>query len=157
MKTEKATFAAGCFWGVEESYRQLPGVIQTAAGYCGGDMENPTYHEVCSDETGHAEAVQVVFDPKKIDYEKLLDLFWTLHDPTLRNQQGLNFGSQYRSMIFYHSPEQKKKAEASKKKAQEKLARPIVTVIEKAKPFYPAEEYHQKFFMKRNVKFTGVC
>ncbi len=156
-KTETATFAAGCFWGVEESYRQLPGVLQTKAGYCGGDSVNPTYQEVCSDEFGHAEAVQVVFDPKKIDYETLVELFWTLHDPTLPNRQGLNYGSQYRSIIFYHSAEQKRKADASKKKAQAMFEMPIVTAIEKAKPFYPAEEYHQKFFLKRNVKYKGVC
>lgn len=156
-KTETATFAAGCFWGVEESYRQLPGVLQTMVGYCGGDTENPTYQEVCSDEFGHAEAVQVVFDPKQIDYETLVEMFWTLHNPTLPNQQGLNYGSQYRSIIFYHSSEQKRKAEASKKKAQAMFQMPIVTAIEKAKPFYPAEEYHQKFFLKRNVKYKGVC
>ncbi len=156
-KTETATFAAGCFWGVEESYRQLPGVLETAAGYCGGKMRNPTYQDVCSDESGHAEAVQIVFDPKIIDYETLVELFWTLHDPTTPNRQGLNYGSQYRSIIFYHSAEQKRKAEASKKKAQARFERPIATDIQKAMPFYPAEEYHQKFFLKRNVKFKGVC
>ncbi|MBI4360393.1 peptide-methionine (S)-S-oxide reductase MsrA [Candidatus Micrarchaeota archaeon] len=157
MKTETATFAAGCFWGVEELYRTTPGVLSTQVGYTGGRMKNPSYQDVCTDETGHAEAVQITFDPKKVSYEALLDVFWRAHDPTQVNRQGLNFGNHYRSVIGYHSEKQRKVAEASKKKEQKRFDKPIATAIQKAGAFYPAEEYHQKFFMKRNVKFTGVC
>ncbi|MDP2717742.1 MAG: peptide-methionine (S)-S-oxide reductase MsrA [Candidatus Micrarchaeota archaeon] len=155
-KTQTATFAAGCFWSVQETYRTTPGVLESRAGYCGGHVANPTYEQICTDETGHAEAVQVVFDPRKVSYRHLVDLFWTLHDPTVLNRQGLNFGKHYRSMIFFHSTEQKKQADASRKEAQKRFARPIVTEIARAMPFYPAEAYHQDFFMKRNRKFCGI-
>lgn len=149
-KTEKAIFAAGCFWGVEELFRQLPGVVQTTVGYIGGKTENPTYEEVCSHTTGHAEAVEVEFDSEKITYEKLLEVFFMGHDPTTLNRQGPDVGDQYRSAIFYLNEEQKKAAEASKKKMDKlsKYAEPIVTEISKAEPFYRAEEYHQKYFLK---------
>src|SRR5438067_4261327 len=144
METEKATFGAGCFWGVEETRRKLTGVVDTAVGYAGGSKENPTYEDVCTDETGHAEVVQVEFDPAKISYRQLLDVFWANHDPTTRNRQGPDVGKQYRSVIFYHSPEQKAEAEATKNALEKtgRFKRPIVTEIEPAGNFYRAEEYH---------------
>ncbi len=154
--TENASFGAGCFWGVEEAFRVLPGVMKTAVGYSGGNTEHPTYEAVCTDLTGHAEVVQIVFDPSVISYEKLLDVFWKNHNPTTVNQQGPDFGSQYRSVIFVYSPEQKKIAEVSKE-ALEKSGmwkRPIVTRIEDAKTFHPAEEYHQQYLKKRGL---GSC
>ena len=149
-KTEKAIFAAGCFWGVEELFRQLPGVIGTTVGYTGGKTENPTYEDVCSHTTGHAEAVEVEFDPKKISYEKLLEVFWKGHNPTTLNRQGPDVGDQYRSAVFYLNEEQKKIAEKSKEELVEKAkyAEPVVTEVTKAGPFYRAEEYHQKYFLK---------
>lgn len=149
--TQLATFGAGCFWGVEEAFRVLSGVVKTTAGYSGGKTKNPTYEDVCSDETGHAEVVQVEFDPKKISYEKLVEVFFENHNPTQVNRQGWDVGSQYRSVIFYHDEEQKKIAEKSKKEleASKKFSKPIATSIEPAKPFYAAEEYHQKYLMKR--------
>ncbi|MBI2079497.1 peptide-methionine (S)-S-oxide reductase MsrA [Candidatus Micrarchaeota archaeon] len=155
MKLEFATFGAGCFWGVEETFRTLKGIKETMAGYSGGKTKNPTYDDVCSDETGHAEVVQIKFDPKEISYEKLLDVFWSNHNPTTMNQQGPDFGTQYRSVIFYHSKKQKEVAEKSKDKLnKEKFNGRIVTSIEQAQEFYPAEEYHQKYLMKKGVK---VC
>ncbi len=150
---ETATFAAGCFWGVEEGFRQIPGVIQTTVGYLGGHTQNPTYKDVCTDETGHAEVVQVEFDSAKVSYEQLVDAFWSMHDPTTLNRQGPDIGTQYRSAIFFHSAEQERVARASKEKAQAsgKFRRPIVTEITPASPFYRAEDYHQQYLAKRGL------
>lgn len=152
-KLETATFAAGCFWGVEETFRRLKGMKSTMVGYTGGHFENPSYQDVCSGRTAHAEAVQVEFDPNEIAYEDLLKTFFQNHNPTTRNQQGPDIGSQYRSAIFYHSPEQKKLAEAYKKALNEaeKYPKPIVTEIAPASTFYRAEEYHQKYLMKKGL------
>src|ERR1700716_3060787 len=147
MTMEKALFGAGCFWGVEETFRKLKGVTSTAVGYAGGKKENPSYEDVCSDETGHAEVVQVEFDPSQIGYDQLVDIFWSNHNPTTLNRQGPDVGTQYRSVIFYHSPEQKQKAEASKAELEKSGRfgnRPIVTKIEPAPKFWRAEEYHQR-------------
>lgn len=151
--TETATFGAGCFWGIEAAFRNIPGVLDATAGYSGGHMENPTYKDVCTDETGHAEVVQVTFDPSKLSYEQLLDAFWKMHDPTQVNRQGPDFGSQYRSAIFFHSPEQKAAAEKSKAalQASGKFRKPIATEITPAGPFYRAEEYHQRYLEKRGA------
>jgi peptide-methionine (S)-S-oxide reductase len=148
---EKATFAAGCFWGVEEDFRTVKGVLKTTVGYSGGTLENPTYEDVCTDRTGHAEVVLVEFDPAQVSYEQLLDVFWDSHDPTTLNRQGPDTGKQYRSAIFYHAPEQKAAAEASKERLSKsgRFKRPIVTEITAAAPFYPAEEYHQQYLLKR--------
>ena len=148
---EKATFGAGCFWGVEEAFRKVEGVVSTAVGYCGGSLENPTYEDVCTDRTGHAEAVEVEYDASRISFEKLLELFWSIHDPTTLNRQGPDVGTQYRSVIFYHSEEQRAQAEASKERLQKsgRHRRPIVAEITPAKEFYRAEEYHQQYFEKR--------
>lgn len=152
-KREKATFAAGCFWGVESAFRELlgKGVVSTRVGYTGGHYPNPTYKDVCSGKTGHAEAVEVVFDPGTIGYAKLLDVFWSIHDPTTPNRQGPDVGSQYRSAIFYHSPEQKKLAEESRRRLEEsgRFSSKIVTEITEASTFYPAEDYHQQYHEKR--------
>jgi methionine-S-sulfoxide reductase len=150
---EKATFAAGCFWGVEEFFRKIPGVQETGVGYTGGDFKNPNYSMVSGGKTGHAESVEVIFDSKKVSYEKLLDLFFKMHDPTTLNQQGNDIGPEYRSVIFYHSEEQKKSAEKFKSKVEKSKAwkKPIVTAIEAAKIFYEAEEEHQKYLL-RNPK-----
>jgi peptide-methionine (S)-S-oxide reductase len=158
MTTEKATFGAGCFWGVEETFRTLPGVKSTAAGYAGGTKDHPTYEDVCSDETGHAEVVEVEFDPEAIGYEKLLDVFWANHNPTTLNRQGPDVGTQYRSVIFYHSPEQKAQAEASKAALENsgKHSRPVVTQIEPAPPFWRAEDYHQKYLQKRGQSHCAI-
>jgi peptide-methionine (S)-S-oxide reductase len=151
--TEIATFGAGCFWGVEAAFRRLPGVIDVASGYSGGHMPNPTYKDVCAHTTGHAEVVQVTFDPQKISYDQLLDLFWQIHNPTQVNRQGPDVGSQYRSAIFVHSPEQQAIAEKSKAAlaASGKFQRPIATEITTAGPFYRAEEYHQKYLEKHGA------
>ena len=151
--TEVATFGAGCFWGVEAAFRQLPGVIDAVSGYMGGTKENPTYQDVCSDRTGHAEVVQVTYDPQQVSYRELLDLFWRMHDPTTLNRQGPDVGTQYRSAIFYHSAEQQKEASASKAalEASGTYKRPIVTAIEPAKSFWRAEEYHQRYNEKHGV------
>ena len=156
-KPEIATFAAGCFWGVEEIYRTLKGVKETAAGCTGGKMKNPTYDDVCSDETGHAEAVQIKFDPKEVSYEKLADIFFKNHNPTTMNKQGPDIGSQYRSAIFYHNEEQRKIAEKMKKEVEKsgRWKQPIVTQIVPATEFYEAEDYHQKYYFKRGMK--AVC
>jgi peptide-methionine (S)-S-oxide reductase len=148
---EKATFAAGCFWGVEADFRQLEGVTATAVGYSGGSKEDPSYKEVCSGRTGHAEAVRVEFDPAKISFEKLLDAFWELHDPTTMNRQGPDVGTQYRSAIFTHSPEQEAAARQSLAARQARLNRPIVTEVTGASTFWRAEEYHQRYFEKNGL------
>ncbi|HEY4230601.1 MAG TPA: peptide-methionine (S)-S-oxide reductase MsrA [Thermoanaerobaculia bacterium] len=152
----KATFGAGCFWGVEEDFRKVPGVTATAVGYSGGTLANPTYEDVCSDRTGHAEVVQVEYDPAKASYDSLLDVFWNGHNPTQLNRQGPDVGTQYRSAIFFHSPEQEAAARASKERFAKsgKFARPIVTEISPAQPFWRAEEYHQRYFEKRG---GGSC
>jgi peptide-methionine (S)-S-oxide reductase len=145
---EKATFAGGCFWGVEHLFNQVPGVIEAVSGYAGGTRENPTYEQVCSGRTGHAEAVEVTFDPAKVSYEALLNAFWNMHDPTTLNRQGPDSGHQYRSAIFFHGPEQEKAARRSKEEAQRHFERPIVTEIAAAPQFWRAEEYHQRYFEK---------
>lgn len=151
---EKATFGAGCFWHVEAAFQNVKGVISTTVGYMGGNLKNPTYEDVCTDKTGHAEVLQIIYDPKIIAYEQLLKIFWSIHDPTQLNRQGLDIGTQYRSVIFYYSKQQKEIAEKSKKKLQEtqKYTRPIVTEIIEAKEFYKAEEYHQKYLEKSGLK-----
>lgn len=154
MSLQKATFGAGCFWGVEAEFRQLPkGVVSTAVGYEGGTMKNPTYRDVCTDRTGHAEVVEVEYDPEKISYEDLLKVFWANHDPTTLNRQGPDVGTQYRSVIFYHTPEQQAAALASKEKLEKsgRYRRPIVTEIVPATSFYRAEEYHQQYLEKRGL------
>ncbi len=150
---EKATFAAGCFWGVEATFRQLPGVSSTRVGYIGGQTENPTYKEVCTDRTGHAEAVEVDFDPTKIGYKDLLNVFWENHDPTQVNRQGPDWGTQYRSAIFFHSPEQHSQALASKESLEKahRYPKPIATQIVPAEKFYEAEDYHQQYLEKRGL------
>ena len=149
----KATFAAGCFWGVEATFRQLPGVTATRVGYIGGNTEKPTYKEVCTDRTGHAEAVEVDYDSSKISYDTLLDVFWGNHDPTQLNRQGPDWGTQYRSAIFFHSPEQEAAAKASKQKLDNshRFSKPIVTQIVPAVAFYEAEDYHQQYLEKRGL------
>ena len=153
--TEKATFAAGCFWGVEELFRKTKGVLKTSAGYTGGDFEDPTYEEVCSDRTGHAEAVLIEYDPKVISYDELLKIFWNNHDPTTPNRQGPDVGSQYRSAIFYHTEAQREEAERSRRELAEsgRFKAPIVTKIVAATKFWKAEEYHQKYLLKKG----GSC
>jgi peptide-methionine (S)-S-oxide reductase len=150
---QKATFGAGCFWGVEAAFRQIPGVVDAAVGYAGGDFPNPTYRDVCTDMTGHAEVVEVEYDPEKVGYDELLRVFWENHDPTTLNRQGPDVGTQYRSVIFYHTPEQQAAARASKEKldASGRFRRPIVTKIEPAPRFYRAEEYHQRYLEKRGI------
>ncbi|MGZ3472370.1 MAG: peptide-methionine (S)-S-oxide reductase MsrA [Isosphaeraceae bacterium] len=145
-----ATFGAGCFWGVEEAFRRTPGVTETAVGYMGGHLENPSYQAVCTDRTGHAEVVQVQFDPSEIDYERLLEIFWELHDPTTLNRQGPDVGTQYRSAVFYHDEAQKAAAAGMKARLQAsgRFRRPIVTEITPASTFWRAEEYHQKYIQK---------
>jgi peptide-methionine (S)-S-oxide reductase len=149
--TEKATFGAGCFWGVEVAFRNVPGVVDTAVGYMGGTVANPTYEQVCTDRTGHAEVVQVEYDPEEVSYEQLLDTFWEEHDPTQLNRQGPDVGSQYRSVVFFHTPEQQEQALASKARIQAQNGDRVVTEIEPASDFWPAEEYHQQYLVKRGV------
>jgi peptide-methionine (S)-S-oxide reductase len=148
-----ATFGAGCFWGVEAAFRRVPGVIDAAVGYMGGTLANPTYQDVCTDRTGHAEVVQVEYDPARVSYEDLLDVFFTIHDPTTLNRQGPDVGTQYRSVIFYHTPQQRDAAEAFKDQLQRsgRFRRPIVTAIEPAATFYRAEEYHQRYYEKHGL------
>ena len=156
VKTETATFGAGCFWGIENKFRQTPGVVDTAVGYAGGKVENPTYRQVCEDETGHAEVVQVVFDPSKITYQQLLEIFFENHDPTTMNRQGPDVGTQYRSVIFFHGPEQQKLAQAEKAKldASGEYVGPIVTTVDAAPTFWKAEDYHQQYFEKKGVNWS---
>jgi peptide-methionine (S)-S-oxide reductase len=149
--TEKAIFGAGCFWGVEAEFRKVEGVIEVISGYSGGHTENPTYGDVCSGATGHAEVIEVEYDPSKVSYEELLELFWKEHDPTQLNRQGPDVGTQYRSVIFFTTPEQETAAHASKEKAQERFKKPIVTEIRPASEFYQAEEYHQRYFEKNRL------
>ena len=151
--SQTAVFAGGCFWGVEAAFRQVPGVIKSTAGYTGGQVKHPTYEQVCSGTTGHAEAVEVEFDPKKVTYQQLLEQFWQMHDPTQLNRQGPDVGTQYRSAIFYADEGQKQLAEASiaALKASGRFTHPIVTAIEPAQPFYPAEDYHQQYLEKRGL------
>jgi peptide-methionine (S)-S-oxide reductase len=150
---EKATFAAGCFWGVEATFRQVPGVTATAVGYMGGTLANPTYKDVCTDRTGHAEVVEVVYDPAKVTYDALLNIFWENHDPTTLNRQGPDVGTQYRSTFFFHNPEQEAAAKASKEVLERSgvYKRPIVTEITPAGEFWRAEEYHQQYLEKRGL------
>jgi peptide-methionine (S)-S-oxide reductase len=147
----KATFAAGCFWQVEADFRQVEGVTRTTAGYTGGTLDRPTYEDVCTDRTGHAEAVEVEFDPQKVSYEQLLEVFWAGHDPTQLNRQGPDIGTQYRSAIFVHDQEQERAARASKERAQERFDRRVVTEIVPAATFWPAEDYHQRYLEKRGL------
>ena len=158
MMTEKAMFGAGCFWGVEATFRNVGGVTSAAVGYAGGQTDNPTYDDVCSDQTGHAEVVEVEFDPTKVRYEQLLDVFWSSHNPTTLNRQGPDVGSQYRSVIFYYSSEQKTAAEESKAKLEKsgRFPRPIVTQIEPAPKFHRAEEYHQRYLEKRGQSHCAI-
>ena len=153
---ETATFGAGCFWGVEAEFRRTHGVVQTAVGYAGGTTVNPTYKEVCTGRTGHAEVVEVVFDPEQISYEALLEVFWENHNPTTRNRQGPDIGSQYRSVIFCHSDDQTLTAERSRENKQSAFKRPIVTEIRPATPFYRAEEYHQCYLEKRGLAHCHI-
>lgn len=148
MRTKIAMFGAGCFWGVEEAFRKLPGVVNTEVGYAGGEFEDVTYEDVCQGDTGHAEVVKITYDPKKIAYKRLLEIFFSVHDSTQVNRQGPDIGYQYRSVIFYFDETQKKEAEDFIKKEQKKHARTIATAIEKASTYSKAEEYHQKYIMK---------
>jgi peptide-methionine (S)-S-oxide reductase len=151
--TQKATFAAGCFWGAEAVFRRIKGVVAAAVGYMGGTLDKPTYEDVCTDRTGHAEVVQIEYDPAQVSYDELLKVFWDNHDPTTLNRQGPDVGTQYRSAIFYHTPEQQAAANASKEKLQAsgRFPRPIVTEIIPAATFYRAEEYHQQYLEKRGL------
>ncbi|EFH90582.1 peptide-methionine (S)-S-oxide reductase MsrA [Ktedonobacter racemifer] len=155
---EKATFGAGCFWGVEETFRGTKGVTSTAVGYEGGSYANPTYRDVCTDQTGHAEVVEVEYDPEQVPYDQLLQVFWENHNPTTLNRQGPDVGTQYRSAIFYHTPEQQKEAEASKERMQASghYKRPIVTQVVPATTFYRAEEYHQRYLAKRGLSHCHI-
>jgi peptide-methionine (S)-S-oxide reductase len=157
-KKMKATFGAGCFWGVEAAYRQIPGVLSTAVGYLGGTLENPTYYDVCTGRTGHAEVVQVEYDPSRLTYDDLLTVFWENHDPTTLNRQGPDVGTQYRSAIFYHDDEQKEAAIKSKEERDlsGRYRRPIVTEITPATEFYMAEDYHQQYLEKRGLSSCHI-
>lgn len=146
---EKATFGAGCFWGVEAAFRDMPGVVEVTSGYSGGDRPEPTYGDVCSGETGHAEVVEVEFDPERVSYEQLLEKFWEVHDPTTRDRQGPDVGSQYRSVVFFHSPEQEAAAIRSRDEAQSRFSQPIVTEIAPVSDFWRAEDYHQRYYEKQ--------
>ncbi|MFN2582157.1 MAG: peptide-methionine (S)-S-oxide reductase MsrA [Candidatus Dormibacteria bacterium] len=150
---EKATFAAGCFWGVESVFEQVPGVVATRVGYTGGHTDQPTYEQVCSHATGHAEAVEVTYDPAQVTYDDLLNAFWINHDPTQLNRQGWDVGDNYRSAIYYHSPEQQQAAERSKEQleTEHRYRKPVVTQIAAAQRFWPAEEYHQKYYSRRGM------
>ena len=147
---EKATFGAGCFWGVQKEFNKIKGITNTTVGYMGGNLKNPTYKDVCTNKTGHVEVVEIEFDPKIVNYEKLLELFWKIHDPTQLNRQGPDVGTQYKSVIFYHNEEQKFLAEKSKDKLEKsnKFKKPIVTEIKPSEIFYKAEEYHQNYLEK---------
>lgn len=158
LELSLATFGAGCFWGVEELFRKLPGVIDTSVGYMGGTTDQPSYESVCTDATGHAEVVQVAYDPKRVSYEDLLRVFWENHNPTTPNRQGPDIGSQYRSVIFYHSPEQQKLAQESLEALRRKRAfeHPIVTQIVPVTTFWKAEEYHQKYLFKQGKTHCSI-
>lgn len=151
---KKAIFGAGCFWGVEAAFRKVPGVTSTRVGYSGGSVPNPTYQQVCTDRTGHAEVVEVTFDPEKVDYESLLQTFWKIHDPTTLNRQGPDVGSQYRSVIFFYGEEQERSARSSLERHQKQLTKEIVTQILPVEEFYQAEDYHQQYLEKRGL---GTC
>ena len=155
---EKAIFAAGCFWGVESAFREVKGVKQTAVGYSGGHTKNPTYKDVCTDKTGHAEVVEVEFDPSVVSYDDLLNVFWQSHDPTQVNRQGPDYGTQYRSAIFYLTPQQEAAAKASKERLQKsgQFKKPIATEITPASEFYRAEEYHQQYLEKRGMAHCRI-
>jgi peptide-methionine (S)-S-oxide reductase len=155
IKEEKAIFGAGCFWGVEAAFRKIPGVIDVLVGYMGGSTERPTYEEVCTNKTGHVEVVQVVYNSKQVSYQELLAAFWYMHDPTQVNKQGADVGTQYRSVIFYYTPEQQREAEASKQELEVSgaLKKPVATAVEPASTFWRAEEYHQRYAEKQG----GVC
>jgi peptide-methionine (S)-S-oxide reductase len=155
VKTETATFGAGCYWCTEAVMQRVEGVLKSTSGFMGGQVPNPTYEQVCEGTTGHAEVIQVEFDPAKVSFKELVEIFWQLHDPTTLNRQGADEGTQYRSAIFYHSPQQKEVAEASRKEAQPHFKDPIVTEIAEATTFYPAKESHQNYY-NRN-KFAGYC
>ncbi|MGI8827912.1 MAG: peptide-methionine (S)-S-oxide reductase MsrA [Chloroflexota bacterium] len=154
--TQTATFGAGCFWGVEETFRQVPGVLDAAVGYSGGTYKNPTYQDVCTGRTGHAEVVEVTYDPSRVSYGKLLDVFWENHDPTTRNRKGPDVGTQYRSAIFFNTPEQEAAAHRSKEELDKSggMHSPVVTDIAPASTFYRAEDYHQQYLSKRGL---GAC
>lgn len=158
MENAIATFGAGCFWGVEAAYRQIPGVISTAVGYLGGTMKNPTYRDVCTGQTGHAEVVQVTYDPSRLTYDDMLTVFWENHDPTTLNRQGPDVGAQYRSAIFYHDEAQKEAATMSKQEREKsgRYRRPIVTEITPATEFYMAEDYHQQYLEKRGLSSCHI-
>ena len=158
LKEMKATFGAGCFWGVEAAYRQIPGVTSTAVGYLGGTLENPSYYDVCTGRTGHAEVVEVTYDPLRLTYDDLLTVFWENHDPTTLNRQGPDIGTQYRSAIFYHDEEQKEAAIRSKEERERsgRYRRPIVTEITPATEFYVAEDYHQQYLEKRGLSSCHI-
>jgi peptide-methionine (S)-S-oxide reductase len=158
MVNEFATFGAGCFWGVEVTFRNVPGVKDAVVGYLGGTLANPTYRDVCTGRTGHAEVVQVTYDPSEVSYDTLLDVFWANHNPTTLNRQGPDVGTQYRSAIFFHTPAQKRLAEESKERLEKsgKFRRPIVTEITEATTFYPAEDYHQRYLEKRGLASCHV-
>lgn len=158
LKEEKATFGAGCFWGVEAAFRQIPGVLSTSVGYLGGSLSNPTYHDVCTGRTGHAEVVQVDYDPSRITYDDLLTVFWENHNPTTPNRQGPDIGTQYRSAIFYHDDAQKSAAIASKDEWDKsgRFGRPIVTEISAATDYYVAEDYHQQYLEKRGLSSCHI-
>ena len=153
---EQATFGAGCFWGVEVAFRNLPGVKDAAVGYMGGTLENPSYEQVCTDRTGHAEVVQVEFDPEEVSYDEVLDTFWSVHDPTQLNRQGPDVGTQYRSVVFFHTPEQQEHALASKARVQAGYDHPVVTSIEPASEFWRAEDYHQQYLVKRGLATCAI-
>jgi len=148
---EIATLAAGCFWGVEAAFEKIKGIEKTTVGYTGGKTKNPTYEQVCTNKTGHAEAIQIMYNPEEIKYDQILEIFWTIHDPTQLNRQGPDIGTQYRSAIFYHSEEQKKIAEQSKENKQKQYNKKIVTENYTSQEFYPAEEYHQKYLEKQGL------
>lgn len=156
MNRQTAIFAAGCFWGVEADFRDIPGVLDAEAGYTGGHTENPSYREVCSDRTGHAEAVRVTFDADQVSYETLLDAFWDLHDPTQLNRQGPDVGTQYRSAVFFTDDAQREAAQAAKARAQTRFSRPIVTEILPAAPFFRAEDYHQRYLEKQGLRTCRI-
>jgi peptide-methionine (S)-S-oxide reductase len=156
VNKQTAIFAAGCFWGVEADFRDIPGVLDAEVGYTGGHTESPTYRDVCTDTTGHAEAVRVTFDADTVSYETLLDAFWSLHDPTQLNRQGPDVGTQYRSAVFYTNEAQRTAAEAGKNRAQTRFARPVVTQILPEQPFFRAEDYHQRYLEKQGLRHCRI-